>query len=407
MALSIAPNSPLGLTLSILALLLAFTLFSLYTVLMKKAISDGTSPLLLAFLREIIATSVLLPWAYLREKRRPAQERRFWPAPEDKGAFIALGFAMIYGVQLLSALSLEHLSANTYALLAPTVPVFCLVFAIALREEPLNLRTSASWMKVGSILVTVAGAFYIAVVAYANHPSSSKGNVIVGLALLLGNKFCVGLYPVLEKRLMKRYTPSTIVAWGYANGAGLVLLATLPSAASFNLNIATSGWIAIFYSSLVSSAFNYALMAWVNSRTSPALVMSFYPWQSIATPFLAWVIMGVPLHPEDAAGGAIIVLGLALLVYARYREGKAGAGGTGKHAELKDAHAEAGIIAGQIAGATGGGSSSDGGRSGSSAAPSASEKAVEMVVVAPAGDHEAVPEALSAAAQDDQHAEWK
>ena len=327
--------------LPMLALLLAFTLFSLYTVLMKKAIKDGAPPLLLALLREIIATSVLLPTAYLNHRRNTSTiKRQFWIDPSDRGSFVLLGATMIYGVQLLSALALEHLSANTYALLAPTVPVFCLMVAAFMRVEQFDIKTMGTWLKIGSIIITVSGAAYIAFRAYITHPMTEKGNVLLGLGLLLSNKISVATYPVLEKRLMSKYSPLTIVAWGYTYGACLTALAAIPAASSAvntgGWKLAASGWLAIIYSSLISSAFNYSLMAWVNSHTSPVVVMAWYPWQSICTPILAYLILGTPMEADDALGGVIIIIGLSLLMAARYKENKQNQTKGGNHIELKD-----------------------------------------------------------------------
>ena len=331
-----APAQLLSFALPFLGLLLAFTLFSLYTVLMKQALNEGTSPLVLAFLREVLATALLLPLAYANERRLGSPER-FWPAESDRPAFVLLGLAMIWCVQLLSALSLEHLSANTYALLAPTVPVICCAAAIASGYEAFDRASRSSWAKVGAIVVTVAGAFIIAVGAYVNSPSKEKGNVVLGLLLLMTNKVGVSTYPIMEKRLMKRYRAFTVVAWGYAYGAVLVLLSIVPCATSTALwHIGPSGWVSICFSAFVTSAFNYALMAEINSRTSPVLVMAFYPWQSIMTPVLAWAILGSPLSSSDGGGGFVICVGLLALAWARWQEGGGGAAAAQQHQELRD-----------------------------------------------------------------------
>ena len=254
----------LAFALPFAGLALAFTLFSLYTVLMKKALSDGTSALVLAFMREIIAVAVFMPSAFAIEYAygTPAA---FWPQQEDHLSFLALGFAMVWGVQLLSALSLEHLSANTYALLAPSVPVLTAGLAIASGYERFDVRSRISWMKIAAIGIAVLGAVWIAVGAYVSSPSKEKGSVVIGLFLLCGNKVCVATYPIMEKRLMARYRPSTIVAWGYVTGAVLILLSVFPCALHPELwHISSSGWTSILFSGLVTSGFNYALMAEIN-----------------------------------------------------------------------------------------------------------------------------------------------
>ena len=321
----------LSFSLPFFALILAFTLFSLYTVLMKKALNEGTSPLVIALLREILATCVLLPAAYLNERRLGTREN-FWPKPEDHTSFILLGLVMIWGVQLLSAMSLEHLSANTYALLAPTVPVLCAAVAISAGLERFDRKSTASWTKIAAVLIAVIGAAIIAVGAYVGSAAKDKGNTALGLILLGANKVCVATYPVMEKKLMKTYRPLTIVAWGYATGAILVIMSVLPCALSSTSlwHVGRDGWVSIFFSAFVTSSFNYALMAEVNRRTSPLTVMSFYPVQSFMTPILSAALLSAPLNNSDGIGGAVIVFGLFALAFARWREG----GDVGGHEQL-------------------------------------------------------------------------
>jgi drug/metabolite transporter (DMT)-like permease len=311
-----------GFALPFLGLLLAFTLFSLYTVLMKSALNEGTSPLVLALLRELLAVGVLMPCAYLNEWRHTGTTLGFWPEESDFKSFLFLGLAMIWGVQLLSALSLEHLSANTYALLAPSVPVLTAAISIATGYEYFNRKSVTSWMKIGAVFIAVLGALWIAVGAYVNSNAKDKGNTVLGLILLATNKVCVATYPVMEKRLMKKYRAFTIVAWGYTSGAVLVFMSVIPCtlADSKLWHIGPAGWTSICFSAFITSAFNYALMAEINKVTSPLTVMSAYPWQSICTPLLSYLILKAPLSTSDGLGGFIICVGLFALAFARYKE---------------------------------------------------------------------------------------
>jgi drug/metabolite transporter (DMT)-like permease len=315
-------RSIIGFALPFLGLLLAFTLFSLYTVLMKSALNEGTSPLVLALLRELLAVGVLMPCAYMNELRHTGTTLGFWPEESDFKSFLFLGLAMIWGVQLLSALSLEHLSANTYALLAPSVPVLTAAISIATGYEYFNRKSKTSWLKIGAVFIAVLGALWIAVGAYINSTAKDKGNTVLGLILLACNKVCVATYPVMEKRLMKKYRAFTIVAWGYFSGALLVFMSVIPCtlADSKLWHIGPAGWRSICFSAFVTSAFNYALMAEINKVTSPLTVMSAYPWQSICTPLLSFLILNAPLSSSDGLGGFIICLGLFALAFARYKE---------------------------------------------------------------------------------------
>ena len=90
--------------LPILVLLLCFAIFSGYTVLTKIALLSGSNPLVLAFLRELVATSVLLPAMVFIERKKPIDQKQYFPSIEDSGNFMVLGAVMVYGVQLISAL---------------------------------------------------------------------------------------------------------------------------------------------------------------------------------------------------------------------------------------------------------------------------------------------------------------
>lgn len=238
---------------------------------------------------------------------------------------------MIWGAQLMSALALVHITPGNYALFAPTVPVLTLSISLLTGYEYFNRHSWLSWVKVGSIAVTASGALYVAVDSFVNAPPSldTDGryrNPLLGNVLLMFNKCCVAIYPIIEKHLLQRYEPLVIVAWGYAMGAILMVMSVVPCAMNpAAWNISSSGVGAIIYSGLLSSAFNYTLMCWINKHTSPVMVMSFYPYQSICTPLLAWLFLGNTVSTSDAVGGFIIVCGLVCCVVARAYERQHGA----------------------------------------------------------------------------------
>jgi hypothetical protein len=131
----------------------------------------------------------------------------------------------------------------------------------------------------------------------------------------------VGAYPVLEKRLLSRYEPLVIVAWGYLFGSALTLMSVIPCAADpAAWHVSPAGIGAAFFAGIATSAFNYTAMNRVNQVTSPAFIMSFYPLQSLLTPALALAILGSPVRVQDVVGGLIIIAGLALLLTTRWWE---------------------------------------------------------------------------------------
>ena len=252
-------------------MLVVMTVFAGYTVLMRGAISHGSNPLVLGLLREVLALSILLPFAWLKERGQAAPN--FWPRPADAGHFFILGLLMIWCVQLLSAMALQFITAGQYSLFAPSVPVFCLLTAWLMGQETID-RSWASKLKVASVAVTLLGAVIISVTAYLSSSGGGR-NPIVGFAYLLVNKAAVGAYPVQQRVLLAHYPIHTVVAWGYAAGALLTLMSAATCATDAAAwAVSDSGWAAILYSACLSSAFNYMAMAWVNKRVSPLFVMA-------------------------------------------------------------------------------------------------------------------------------------
>ena len=181
-----------------------FVAFSLYTILTKIALTGGTSPIILAFFREIIAASILLPFGWIMNKREqmaalaltpPGTTKPFLPYYEDLGMFIILGAVMVYGVQVLSALALRHVTPLNYSLLAPSVPPLNLFFSLIFGFENFSRSSKTSWLKVAGIVIAMAGGITTALTA-TSHSAPAGSNVVLGNILLLGNKLCIGIYPL-------------------------------------------------------------------------------------------------------------------------------------------------------------------------------------------------------------------
>ena len=90
-------------------------------------------------------------------------------------------------------------------------------------------------------------------------------------------------------------------------------------------------------------------MAWVNSRLTPVIVMSFYPLQAVLSPLLAVVFLGASVGAADIAGGTIVVGGLAACVAGQAMEQRHGAQtpaevGGGGYAKLLADDSEAGRV---------------------------------------------------------------
>jgi hypothetical protein len=307
-----------------------------YTVLTEATLAGGTSPVIFAFLRDIVAVALFVPALVISETcsprrcggrgsadknaecGRPDVPVELWPRREHGSYFVALALLGVYGGQLFGALSIGYLSASLYGLLTPTVPAFGLLVSYAVGIEVFNHREASSWLKLVGIFVSIGGAAVIVLLS----PTGQAGkNNALGLCYIVVQKFSLGAYPVLQKKMLKEnsYAPLLLVAWAYLIGTGLIGLTVAVAfvdASAWKISATAAG--AIFYAGVLNSFFNYSAMAFCNARTSPLIVTAFYPLQSILTPLLSSIFLGEEVSSADLAGGAIIVVGLFTCLYGRY-----------------------------------------------------------------------------------------
>jgi len=313
-------------------LVLVNLIFAGYAVLGSAAFKSGTSPAVFALLRDLIASALFLV-ALLR-----ARPKRLTPRAEHVGHFIALACTGVWGSQLMSALTIANLSAPIYSLLKPAVPVVTLLAAAALGVARFDLRTRPTQLMVAGVLLAIGGGAGVVAVSFADRESK---NAMLGAGYVSLYMLCSGSYPTLQKAMLRSfdYEPIVLVAWAYFIGTTMIFASVIviaPPAAAWAVTPAGVG--GLFFSGSLATFFNYYAMAWVNKRASPILISAAYPLQSFFTPLLSTLMLGSEIFPTDFAGGAVVILGLALCIRAQMLEG----GGGGDVASAASAEPSAG-----------------------------------------------------------------
>ena len=138
------------------------------------------APVVFAFLRDVIASVVLLSAAYWVETGRGG---RFMPAAADAGAFIFFGVLGVWGAQGLSAMAIAELTPAFFSMLSPLYPVIGLTLAMLVGMEPFTRTSMLSWGKVAGILVATGGAIGLAVTAGSSDSSVRAESRNFGLGL--------------------------------------------------------------------------------------------------------------------------------------------------------------------------------------------------------------------------------
>ncbi len=277
------------------ALLLVQLLFAGFSVV-GKAVLVAMPPLVLAALRVLGATPLLLLLAWRHD--------RVLPRRSDLPLLALLGLLGVTANQVLFVLGLERTTATTASILMLSIPVFAVALSGLLGLGRPGLR------QLGGVALAILGALVLLEPGSAGDaPGTVLGNV-----LILGNCLCYALFLVLQRPLLDRLPWRTAIAWAFLFGGAGVLAVSLPQLAAFPLrDLDAAVWGGMVYVVVLATVVGYALSTWAVRRSSPSLVAGYTTVQPLFAAALAAAYLGEQLGWREAAGFACIALGLALV----------------------------------------------------------------------------------------------
>lgn len=190
--------------------------------------------------------------------------------------------------------------------------LFTIMFGFAfLAEERLLARRTLFWWGTGASIIGVTLMFLEKLLEGGRES-------LLGLGLIVGTAVFWGAYSVSVRRYMARYPvrQSFGVISLYTSGA-LVLLMLLFGRVESIASIDGVLWLNLMGSALVGIAFGHVLYYRGIHRLGPVVSSGIM----LATPFVTYlgaaVFLGERLHGMELGGGLLVVLGGALLVWAR------------------------------------------------------------------------------------------
>jgi len=301
-------------------------------IMVRIALADGMNHFAFVTYRQIVATIVIAPVAYLFERKQR----------------VALTRPVLFQIFLLGTAiatthncyipGLHYTSSTFTAAAFNLVPVFTFVIATLKRQENVNLRSSRGQAKVIGTVICVGGAMIMTLyrgpelhflsLGMKSHRITyrSKPNIILGSILIFVGIVVWAAYIAFQAPVLKRY-PAPL---------SLTALMTLVSAVESALigvisehkksSLWAIGWnmelLSVVYSGIVGSALIFFLLAWGISKRGPVFVAVFSPLATIVTAILELIIIHVYLHLGSVVGAILIVVGLYITLWGKAKDVK-------------------------------------------------------------------------------------
>ncbi|KAJ8611020.1 hypothetical protein CTAYLR_007066 [Chrysophaeum taylorii] len=294
--------------------------YCVWHVLGKAALNGGMSPFVLALYRQGGACLCMVFLSRVVDGRGEVRRLRSLPRYELFRVAVLgfLGFGNIFGF----IVALSYVTSFNSALLHPIIPVVSFAAAAASGVEKLDLRRGFG------VLLSAGGALVVVVFGVSeDHDSeggskTSRRDVFIGNAYLLGQCVCMGVLLVLQKSLLRTtgIPPTTLTLVYNVIAAALSGVCTLSSVGFEKRVYEFHRWIevvATLYGAIFGICLIYVLLGWATHRAGPTLVSLSMTLQGPLNALLACIFLGRrSFTVGEVGGGALIALGLAVTVIA-------------------------------------------------------------------------------------------
>jgi drug/metabolite transporter (DMT)-like permease len=262
--------------------------------------------LTLASFRVVLAGAVMLP-TYLVCSRLPAfaetaNARRHGFTARDLWTFLYLGFFGVTVNQMCFTIGLRYTSVSHASVIVGMGPIYTLVLAVLFQLE------TATWRKAAGMAIALGG---IVVMAVENGISAHSPSLL-GDAITMTGSIGFAIYVVLGKRVAGKYDTLTMTAFNHFAGALIVLPLAIHQARTLGpaenwRAIPWTGWAALFYMAVFSSAMAYVFYFWLLRYLEASQLSAF----SYLLPMLA-TILGILWLGERGSWGQLLGAVLAL-----------------------------------------------------------------------------------------------
>lgn len=261
-----------------------------------KAANREIPPITFAFMR--FGTAALLLLVVLRWREGTIRMPR-----RDGLRIMGLGAIGFGAYQILWPTALQTIPAGDSAFLIAATPVMTALLASVAGSDTLTRR------KLTGAIVSFAG---VGIVVAAG-PGLGLGKSIVGDGLTLMAALCWAIYTSWGAPILASYSPLRTTAWAMIGGAIVLAPIGLWQAVGARWGAVSLGaWAGFLYSTLIPAGIANVVVFHGIRLLGPTRITAL----QFLVPFIA-VLMGAAflseaIQPAQVAGGAVIVLGVAI-----------------------------------------------------------------------------------------------
>jgi len=259
----------------------------------------GFDPLTFNVVRFVGATPLLFLLLYALEKNLRIQLKDCWE-------LAMLGLIGITIYQTLFMASVKYATATNASLMLAISPVFTAIFAWLAGQERLGPKG-----RLGSALSLIGVVF---VLLFGTNKLALGWDVIRGDLIAILASSVWGLYPVLAKRMLRKY--SALKTMTYASLFGMIFFLVIGSKGVLAITwseIPSAAWGSMLYSVVLVTA--YGLVVWYHaiSRIGANRVMPYmYAVPAVAV-LAAAILLKEQVHLMQGVGAGIIFLGISMI----------------------------------------------------------------------------------------------
>lgn len=273
-----------------------------------KIVISNAPPMTVGFFRFLTASLIFIP-ILLATHREDIQSY----TRRDIGLFFVLGFVGVLGYGVLFLVGMQFTTSAQGSIIAGVNPITVSLLAFLV----LNERLAPKWRYVGFLFSFLGIFFVVGVQSFLEF----QPDYLIGNLILLCGMLTWGLYSVLGKKVMTRYSSLEITAIGIFFGTVLFFGAALTEQFwTLPIMLDPAFWLHILYLGIFVTVvgFLFYFIGIENLGASRAAV--FISLVPVFGTLFSIMILSEPLYWTFVVGLVLVVIGILAINYPRKEE---------------------------------------------------------------------------------------